>query len=94
MSKPASRVIGIIRIAELSEFGVDLSVAADDSSLGSLLAGLVGKQTAVVELGPQHGRWQSRASSLSRATARSVLRANLAHLHEDLEREYLELAVH
>lgn len=94
MSQSASRIIGIIRIADPSEFGVDLSVAADDSTLGSWLAGLVGKQTTDVELGSQHGRWQSRTSSLSRTARRSVLRANIARLHEDLAREFLEMAAH
>jgi hypothetical protein len=89
MSKPASRVIGIIRLAEQSKLGIDLSVALDDSTLGSLLASLVGKQSAV---GTKRQRWQPRASKLPRVSARRRLRANLAHLREELQREYHELA--
>ncbi|HZL87099.1 MAG TPA: hypothetical protein VFB96_01875 [Pirellulaceae bacterium] len=91
MSKPASRVIGIIRLAESSQLGMDLSVALDDSTLGSLLASLVGKQSPV---GPNYRRWQSLRSALPPRPARHCLRANLAHLRQDLLREYQTLAAH
>jgi hypothetical protein len=90
MSKPARRVIGIIRIKEASEFGVVLPAALDDSTLGSLLAGLVGKQ-AGDRAQPRRSRFQCAAPTLPRCGFRSVV-CNLHRLREDLEREYLELA--
>jgi hypothetical protein len=89
MSKPASRIIGIIRLAEPSTLGVDWSAALDDATLGSLLASLVGKQSAA---GTGRPRWQPLASPRPRGAARRTLRANLVHLREDLQREYHELA--
>jgi hypothetical protein len=88
MSKPASRVIGIIRLSEPPRLGLDLSVALDDSTPTSLLAGLVGKQPAVAA-GRQ--RWQPLPAR-PRASTRRSLRANLSRLREDLQREYYELA--
>ena len=91
MSQPASRVIGIIRISESSEFGVDLKMGRDDSTLGALLAGLVGKRSA--QSAPPHCcRWEPAAAALPRRGTRRVIPANLLALREELEREYVELA--
>ena len=91
MLKPVSRVIGIIRIKEASEFGVDLPLAIDDSTLGSLLAGLVGKQAG--DRGQQHrARFECAAPSVARSSFRCAIRANLPQLHDELERAYVELS--
>jgi hypothetical protein len=90
MSQPASRVIGIIRISESSEFDVDWTAGADDSTLGALLAGLVGKGAQQRAL-PHCCRWRP-AAPVPRRTARRVLPANLLALREQLEQEYVELA--
>ena len=86
MSNSASRVIGIIRLAEPS-LGLNLSNALDDDDLGSLLASLVGKKAAACR-----PRWLRSPSTDPRRGVRRTLRANLARLRDDLQRQYHELA--
>ncbi len=88
MSQPASRVIGIIRITESSEFGVDLKLRGDDSNLGSLLASLVGKRSP--GRAEHCCRWEPAAPMHPRGERRK-LPANLPALREQLEREYVAL---
>ncbi len=88
MSQPASRVIGIIRITESSEFGIGLECGGDDSTLGSLLASLVGKRCP--PRAEHCCRWEPAAPLRPRGKRR-VLPANLVALRQQLEREYVAL---
>ena len=85
MSQAASRVIGIIRISESREIGAPWSAGSDDSSLGAVLAGLVGKPSCR----PRGGRWETAAQRRYHSTCR--VPANLAALRRQLEREYVAL---
>jgi hypothetical protein len=86
MSQPVSRVIGIIRISEPRAIGARWNAGSDDSTLGALLAGLVGKRPPRASAG---SRWEPEAPA--RFCGRRAIPANLAALREDLEREYVAL---
>ena len=86
MSQPVSRVIGIIRISEPRAIGARWNAGSNDSTLGALLAGLVGTRADRIAPG---SRWKAEAPA--RVRGRRAIPANLAALREDLEREYVAL---
>ena len=87
-----SRVVGIIKFESPrmdgrgGDLGLNFSAGQDGLSLESWLAALVGESSQ------EHGstpRWENQRSM---APSPRRVRANLAQLAEELDREYLELA--
>ena len=87
-----SRVVGIIRFeaprldGRGGDIGVSFPASQDGLSLDSWLAALVG------ESAKQHSSSHRRENQRNVVPSPRRVRANLEHLTEELDREYLELA--